>query len=370
MTCGSTKSLELLEALQECEDKAVLTSSYVSLLIEKKWEHFYSYTLSLTILYAIMLVSLVMILFHTWNPVPLCCVFLVINLLFMMYELAQFLASSCSYWFDPWNYVDVTRGVLCLFWGVLVLRDQEVAFLGEDYQRDLRLIMSLLCFLRGFTYFRSFRMTRLFVYMTLAVVKEMYSFLIIMAYSVFSFGICTSILVGHASIGLSWTTAFSLILGDFDSSTFGFLEWAVFMFAALINVIIMLNLLVSILGDAYGQVLMSVPENDLYMMLDLITEYESLMFWNRNAGTPTIMVSCQRSQDAVSAGSWAGQVEEVKAAIKEEVKTVTGKVGGKIEELERKVESRIAEMKEATEKKMKGIEGKLEAILELLNSRS
>ena len=40
----------------------------------------------------------------------------------------------------------------------------------------------------------------------------------------------------------------------------------------------MLNLLVSSLGDAYGMTQMSVRENDLYMMLELVNEYESLMF--------------------------------------------------------------------------------------------
>ena len=44
----------------------------------------------------------------------------------------------------------------------------------------MRLILVLMCFLRGFTYFRSFR--TLFAYLTLAVVKEMYS--------VFAFGVC------------------------------------------------------------------------------------------------------------------------------------------------------------------------------------
>jgi len=46
------------------------------------------------------------------------------------------------------------------------------------------------------------------------------------------------------------------ILGD--SSTFGLLEWAVFMCAAIINVIIMLNFLVSLLRDAYEKTQMSV----------------------------------------------------------------------------------------------------------------
>jgi LPS O-antigen subunit length determinant protein (WzzB/FepE family) len=115
---------------------------------------------------------------------------------------------------------------------------------------------------------------------------------------------------------------------------------------------------------------MSVRENDLAMMLDLITEYESLMFWMRTAGSPTIMISCERAQDAESAGEWAGQVSEIKTTVKKGMVSVTDKVEHRIEKLEKKVESQMNKMKESTDKRMKGIEGKLEAIIGLLNSRS
>ena len=359
---GSTESLELMDALLDCEDKTVLNTEYVSLLIEQKWDYFYTVTLGLTLIYALMLTSLVMIIFDIWETKPLCCAFLAINLFLMSYEMAQMLASSCSYWFDPWNYVDICRGSLCLFWGVLVLRDLETTLFETDMQKNIRTLIALLCFLRGFTYFRSFRMTRLFVYMTIAVVKEMYSFLVIMAYSVFSFGVCTSILLKEDSLGSSWTSAFSLILGDFDSSSFGFLEWFIFMCAALINVIIMLNLLVSILGDAYEKTQMSVRENDLSMMLDLAAEYESLMFWRRNTGTATIMVSCKRSQEAEAGGDWAGQIVELKDSMKEEILGVKEKIAEFEERMEKKMQG--------IEGNMKGIEGKLEGIISLLSNRS
>jgi len=345
---GSAQSLELIAALQDCEDKTVLTSPYLTLLIENKWEYFYYYTLTLTILYAVMLASLVMILFQSWNPVPLSCIFLTINGFFILYELAQALTSSSSYWLNPWNYIDTFRGFLCMFWGVLILLDQKLAFLGEDYQKNVRLVVSLLCFLRGFTYFRSFRMTRLFVYLTLAVVKEMYSFLIIMAYSVFSFGVCTSILLGHTTIGVSWASAFSLILGDFDSSTFGALEWGVFMCAALINVIIMLNLLVSILGDAYEKTQMSVRENDLYLMLGLISEYESLLYWRRNTSTPTVMFVCASAQIEENVQEWAGLAMDVKNAMKQEnteIKQQLKELGTKNAEIKQQLGTENAEIK-------------------------
>jgi len=55
-------------------------------------------------------------------------------------------------------------------------------------------------------------MTRVFVYLTLAVVKEMYSFLIVMGYSVFSFRILLSIILEHKAIG-ELDFSFRLVVG-------------------------------------------------------------------------------------------------------------------------------------------------------------
>ena len=65
------------------------------------------------------------------------------------------------------------------------------------------------------------------------------------------------------------------------------------MCAAIINVIIMLNFLASILGDAYEKTQMSVRENELYLILGLISEYESLLFWRRSTGTATVLFACE-----------------------------------------------------------------------------
>jgi len=380
LTPGSAPSLELVEALQDCEDKTVLNTPYISTIIEEKWAYFYPFTLTFTLLYTTMVASLVLLLFNVWDTTLLASAFIAINAFFVVYEMAQMVVDKWAYWMDPWNYVDIFRVFLSLFWGTLILVGQEQSFLLE-YQRYIRLSLALLCLLRGFTYFRSFRTTRVFVYMTLAVIKEIYSFLFIMAYSVFAFGVCTSVLCGHTTLGESWTSAFSLVLGDFDSSTFGFMEWTIFSCAAIINVVIMLNLLVSILGDAYGMTQMSVRENDLYMMLDLVNEYESLMFWRRSAGTPVVMFTCDTAIESESAADWAGQVSKITEKVKDEVGKSTETIQGRVEALkgaqekstealEKKMEAQKTELKEVVEKKMQAMEEKLEAILVLLKNRS
>ena len=215
--------------------------------------------------------------------------FHLLNLLLMLYELGQMLTSGRGYWLDPWNWADCSRGIVCISWAILQL---ELA----ESESSLRLLVTVLCFLRGFTYFRSCRMTRLFVFMTMSVVRDIYSFLVVLAYSVFSFGVCFLATQPSLTVGSSWASAFVLLLGSFDISESMVWQWGVFTCAALINVIIMMNLLVSILGDAYEKAQLTLHENNLNLQLNLVLEYESLMFWRKAWGKATVLQTCQAVQ--------------------------------------------------------------------------
>ena len=359
VTPGSYESLEFLEALKSCEDKKVLNTPYISQLIHAKWDYFYPYTLTLTILYAVLITVMVMLMFGIGHVRPLVGVFLLLNVFFLIYEVVQMATSFTTYWLDVWNYVDLCRGILCQFWGFFVFFEVEKDVLGVTWHRNIRLFLCLMCLLRGFTLFHSFRMTRIFVYLTLSVITEMYSFLIIMAYSVFAFGICSSVLVEDTSLTTSWTNAFRLVLGDFESGNFSLVEWLVFMCAAIVNVIIMLNLLVSILGDAYEKTRISLHEHDLYMMLVPLLEYEYLSYWRRNEGQPTILTSCSRVQTSDQDSDWSGVVVDLKNTVRREMETGKEELGMRIEELGKEVK----EMKEEMRRKMREVEGNLETIL-------
>lgn len=112
-----------------------------------------------------------------------------------------------------------------------------------------------------------------------------------MAYSVFAFGVRSSVLVGHTTLGASWITSFGLVLGDFDSIVFGFLEWAVFWCATILNVIIMLNLLV------YPWICLrkcaTFCAETWHVHEAGVSEWVRVpMFWWRSAGYPEVIFTC------------------------------------------------------------------------------
>ena len=121
---------------------------------------------------------------------------------------------------------------------------------------------------------------------------------------------------------------------------------------------------------------MSVRENDLYMQLTLLTEYESLMFWQREAGRRQTMVSCELDEVTEVSEEWAGMVLEMKTALKENAAGLSER----LDHLETKAKEDMSERKQEIKmlgKDVKGVkdqlaavDAKLEAVLGLLSSRS
>jgi hypothetical protein len=208
---------------------------------------------------------------------------LVLNAFFVAYEITQMISGGVSdYWKDPWNYVDVVRAASAIWFGISCSNDW-----------GLNLVVVAMCFFRGFTFFRTFKMTRMFVRLTLDVVGEMYSFLIILAYSTLSFGMIYAVLFQVSSPVEAWTIGYMILMGDYSTEDSGFIQWLCFTSVTLVNIIIMLNLLISILGDAYARAQEYALVNDTLAQLNVILEYESLMFWRKHSKQVSVLTICQ-----------------------------------------------------------------------------
>lgn len=279
---GSPDSVQLLSALTEVENTDILKTRFVQELTRYKWNQLWTVTFLHTLLYTALLVVLIWMTFLRDATYELpSCLFLSLNGIFILYEVLQMITGGLlEYWKDPWNYVDVVRMVFSVWFGV-------------SSNEDLNLLVVALCFFRGFTFFRTFKMTRMFVLLILDVVYEMHSFLIILAYSTLSFGMIYAVLFNLSSPVQAWTMGYMVLMGDYTTEGFGFIQWLCFTAVTLVNIIIMLNLLISVLGDAYGKAQECALVNDTLAQLYLILEYESLIFWQRQQKSRTVLHICQ-----------------------------------------------------------------------------
>ena len=307
---GSRPSLSLLTSLESCIDRKILTTPLITTILTWKWTRLMPITLTLTVIYSSLLISMICLVFN-YGPISFIQnLFLSLNGFLLIYEGVQSLVNGYEYWQDPWNYLDWVRSSLCLLW--------IFYFKGHQY---VELCVICMCFLRGFTYFRTFKMTRMYVRLTLEVIKEMYSFLVVFAYAIIAFGMMYAVLVPVqvTSAFRAWMTAYELLMGTYSTDGYESLQWLCFTCASLVNVIIMLNLLISILGDAYEHSHTYAKENDTLEMLRIIIEYESMLFWRRNTGVPMIPTLCRVPEGQGSNDEWEGKIKQITKRIKDEL---------------------------------------------------
>jgi hypothetical protein len=105
-----------------------------------------------------------------------------------------------------------------------------------------------------------------------------------------------------------------------------------------------------------------------------------MMFWRRNAGAPTILLSCQRTYDTEVSGEWAGLAAQLSGKIEEEREKVTKVFEEKHAAMSEDMKEKHKTLKtveiglKTVEAKLQTLEGTLEAkmetILSLLRQRS
>lgn len=270
VTAGSTQSVELLESLSQCSHRKVLNTPFIASLIRGKWAYYYPITMFMTCVFVLTVANFIILQFvELGNEWVFRVSFMILLAICFMYERFQMLSEKLNYLLDPMNYIDFGRLTLSVMW---VLR----ALLGREEVRGLTFAVAALTLLRGFTHFRTFALTRKYVYVTRAVVGESYTFLVVLGYSACSFGILRAILLG-SDFTDAMSNALSFTIGGYERKNANAWLWGLFLVTVFVNIIVMMNLLISILRDAIVKVGLTLEENDLYLQLSLILEYEHMM---------------------------------------------------------------------------------------------
>lgn len=113
------------------------------------------------------------------------------------------------------------------------------------------------------------------------VFKDMLSFLALLYYSTISFAFIFMIMDSSDSrSGFTSYIAQSYLidLGDYASDEFSVSQSVIFFLASMINPIIMMNLLISIIGDTHDRVQEGLEVADNKELAEMILEMETLLF--------------------------------------------------------------------------------------------
>lgn len=298
---GSRDSITFLESLVACPNPHIFKTYFITEFILYKWGYLKWVLMPQAIVYLTYILCLsAYLIIYQGNEAFLLSIIFTLNILLALYELFQLSLTLNKYFKDPWNYIDFLRTTLCIVYSISVWAD-----VNDFIAKQLLVSLTFLSMVRGISYFRLFDNTRYMINLLHEVIKDMQSFLILLAYSTYSFALIYFIMINnvikynsapeHEAKPFSYyiTDSYLLSLGQFSTDNYGPFEWVIFFFASVINPLIMLNLLISIMGDTFGRVKQEQEIANMQELTGMVIEGEYLLFCKRNQGRKMYMQICK-----------------------------------------------------------------------------
>lgn len=302
---GTLESIEFLQSIQDCKNKRIFATDFIQIYLEEKWKQvkWVSYLNALLYVLFIVLVSVYTV--RSRNKDFLVYPFAV-NAMFLFYELFYLVSSKKKYFSDVWNYVDIPRIAAFSIYAILIWTD-----VLADNDTFLAFLI-LIIWIRGVTYFRVYKPTRYLINLLITACKDVLAFLLIIFYSTISFALVFYALRSYDDDFFTYaTTLYDLNLGNSNIEGLNELAWIFYVIVTVLNPIIMINLLISILGDTYGAVKEDVIMNDAQELISLILESELILFWRRTRTDKAFLHVCNETNPTIT-GSEDTMMKKIK----------------------------------------------------------
>ena len=133
------------------------------------------------------------------------------------------------------------------------------------------------------------------------VIKDMREFFVVLFYSTLAFSFILYLRNPSLTFSQYLIISYKLDLGYFNTDYTALFDWVIFFVATMINPIVMLNLLISIMGDTYSKVQESNDIANYQELTEMIIEIEKLMFWKKKINDKHYLQQCdflQRNEDS------------------------------------------------------------------------
>jgi WD40 repeat protein/gas vesicle protein len=400
-TIGSKESIELLKELVNAKEKNIFKAHFIRAIIQIKWNQLKSFIYGYSALLLINLVLIVLLLsdFDSNKFWIAAILFTSINTLLLIWEVFQIAATGINYVKDPWNWIDLTKILLSLYWPLLIYYKLNIKLINW-----VLVLLSVVC---GLTSFRAFDSTRYYIKLIAESLKDVTFFLVIFVYATLSYGLLNFAIKDQAeddSIGeyisqVLWINSFGIAFGpaksDFNEVDLGYLSY---LLAVTLNVVLMLNMIISIFGDSFDKFQLLSNYYKYKEMAQVILEVERIFsFLDRPKEFKFVhMIENPYTGDDLWKGKFVENKEliektnnEIKAVkddvkahigavkndvntVKDDIKIVRDDVKADIKAVKHDINSVRDHVKadiKAVEDKITSIEEKLKAIIEFLQPK-
>ena len=276
---GSECSRNFFRNLDE-ENKELVLSDYTH-LINYKWRILKPFINLHAFGFWLLILVMALHIIIDQKSIPLVVLCILFNVIYVIYELICAWGEFFSHLFRDMNWLDLFCYLFNFFTLAVIWSIEDVSTL-----KQIVLVLDIIFyFIRGITYLRIFKQTRYLISMILRVFFDIVSFLVIL--SLFIFGLAMiayeiSILNEDdttLTFGKAITICYLLALGEFSDwePKKNFFSLAEFIVATIILTLVMLNLLIAIISNAYEEVKAEREYFDLKEKLSIISDFENFL---------------------------------------------------------------------------------------------
>ncbi|CAG9316750.1 unnamed protein product [Blepharisma stoltei] len=313
LTLGSQDSIDFLQSILCTPNKSIFRTQFIKMILLDKWLKAKWIMYVQACIYILYMTCLSLYVLFDRNGMSGIIPFFILSIVLFVYEVLQMVYNMGKRSLNLWVCSDIVRSGLAFLYCIYVWKN-------DDNSKSDEILVYLMClsWLRGLSYFRLFIWTRYMINLLFEVLKDMISFLLILFYSVLSFCfifIAIDSSSDHSNFAHYIEFSYLVILNSFDSSTFSSLEWVIFIIASIIEPIILLNVLISIMGNTYERVQEGFEVADNYELTDMILEVENLLLWNRRKRNYQYFQMCMDNLNDDDSDSWMGKIKELKMMI-------------------------------------------------------
>ncbi|OMJ76691.1 hypothetical protein SteCoe_23888 [Stentor coeruleus] len=361
---GSPSSLYLINSILMCKNKDIYRTSLIHHIINHRWNEiiFWVY------LYTFLLWGNIIIIFFliSTNSHLYCFITLLINLFLLIWECLQFRIIGKKYFYSPTNLLDLIRFYSTTIYSILKIFDIEYTLLT----------WSMIAFnlLRGFSGFRAFDNTRYYVKLLKMCIYRMKDFLIIFAYATLSLGLMNSISANSNPFSYQalWSSPFGIIVGKTDNfNETNSIQVITYTLAVTTNMIIMLNMIISILGDVFDEFQLDAEILNYNEMAGVIMEIEQILSIRSKDEEFKYLHICMHAYEKNEL-EWKGKVIDVREFIRG--KFLNNDIKPLFEECKRQIictDEKLVLFEEkvtSVDEKIGGFDGKVKGVIESVKS--
>jgi len=309
-----------IECLIEQDSDDLFRSQIVSKLLDHLWGQAKPTLLFLFTMFCVFMICLSVYIALQERILAFEIVILVIAAFMLVGETLQMIAAQMDYVTDPWNVLDMIQILMTIAFIITRFTDD-----GNDLARSwMSTVIILAGYFRWVSYLRVFKPIRNFMEIFGTAVKDMLSFGVIIGLIIIGFSI-TFVAFGIGNVsetelgpyGAYLYNAYSSLYGPVGDPDYGAYDLSqkilIAVIAFLLNVIL-LNLLISILGESYGNVVATRDKTETLTKFEMIMEAVTLMKFlsrrrNANISRKSYLVYCFSSQSEESKGNPESEME-------------------------------------------------------------